>query len=100
MRTTPLTLGKTYRYHRYFKDSENPLVVVVEKRETMRLPNGEKVACLVLHPTIGDQGMFSKRADARVWITDDELRIPVQIRSRLDFGTLTLRLTKIVMPGG
>ncbi len=44
--------------------------------------------------------MFSERADARVWITDDELRIPVQIRSRLDFGTITLKLTKIVMPGG
>ncbi len=98
MRVTPLTLGKTYRYHRYYNDSENPLVVKVEKREIMKLPNGEKVACLVLHPTIGDQGMFSKRADARVWITDDELRIPVQIRSSLDFGTITLKLTKVVLP--
>jgi len=96
MRITPLKVGQTYRYHRYFKDDENPLIVEVEKRETMTLPNGEKINCLVLHPTIGDRGMFSKRANARVWLTDDTRRIPVQIRSRFDFGTITLKLTKIV----
>jgi hypothetical protein len=43
--------------------------------------------------------MFSPRADARVWLTDDPRRIPVQVRSRQPFGTLTLQLTSMEFAG-
>ena len=98
MRITPLEVGKTYEYDRYYKDDKNPLVVKVEKREKLKLPDGRKVACLVLRPVIGDKGMFSKRAKATVWLTDDARRIPVQIRSRFPFGTITLKLRKMILP--
>jgi hypothetical protein len=100
MRVTPLVVGKTYRYDRYFQDEKNPLVVKVEKRQKLKLPDGRKVECLVLHPIIGDRGMFAERANARVWLTDDARRIPVQIRSRFPFGTITLKLRKMVLPNG
>ena len=41
------------------------------KRERMELPDGSKVQCLVLHPVIDTKGMFSKRSDTRIWLTDD-----------------------------
>lgn len=100
IRTTPLEVGKTYRFARHFKPELNPIVVNVLKREAIELPDGTKVPGLVLNPVVGDK-MFSARADARLWITDDARRIPVQIRSRLSFGTITLRLEKITpAPGG
>ena len=94
VRTTPLEVGKTYRFERHFKPEFNPIVITVLKREMFELPDGTEVACLVLNPVVGDK-MFSKRAEARLWITDDARRIPVQIRSRLDFGQITLRLEKM-----
>jgi hypothetical protein len=72
----------------------------VVKREKMELPDGSKVQCLVLHPVIDTKGMFSKRSDTRIWLTDDERRLPVQIRSKFPFGTITLRLKDMVVPGG
>jgi hypothetical protein len=48
----------------------------------------------VLNPVVGDK-MFAPRADARLWITDDARRLPVQIRSRLPYGTITLSLKKM-----
>jgi hypothetical protein len=65
----------------------------------MELPDGSKVQCLVLHPVIDTKGLFSKRSDTRVWLTDDERRLPVQIRSKFPFGTITLRLKDMVVPG-
>jgi hypothetical protein len=92
VRITPLEVGQKYVFDRYFKKEKNPVTIEVVKREKMELPDGSKVQCLVLHPVIDTKGLFSKRSDTRIWLTDDERRLPVQIRSKFPFGTITLRL--------
>jgi len=42
--------------------------------------------------------MFSKRSETQIWLTDDERRLPVQIRSKFPFGTITLRLKGMKLP--
>ena len=100
VRITPLEVGKKYVFDRYFRKEKNPVTIEVVKREKMQLPDGSKVECLVLHPVIDTKGMFSKRSDTRIWLTDDERRLPVQIRSKFPFGTITLRLKDVVVPAG
>ena len=99
VRMTPLELGKKYAYDRYFRKDKNPVTIHVLKREKMELPDGSKVQCLVLHPIIDTKGLFSKRSETMIWITDDARRLPVQIRSKFPFGTITLRLKDMVLPG-
>ncbi|HEV8455828.1 MAG TPA: DUF3108 domain-containing protein [Gemmatimonadales bacterium] len=99
VRMTPLEVGKKYAYHRYFRKDKNPVTIQVVKREKMELPDGSKVQCLVLHPVIDTKGLFSKRSETRIWLTDDARRLPVQIRSKFPFGTITLRLKDMVLPG-
>jgi hypothetical protein len=96
---TPLEVGQKYTYDRYFKKETNPVTIEVLKRERMELPDGSKVQCLVLHPVIDTKGMFSKRSDTRIWLTDDARRLPVQIRTKFPFGTITLRLRDMVLAG-
>jgi hypothetical protein len=98
VRVTELQVGKTYSYDRYFRKEKNPVTIEVTKREKMELPDGREVDCLVLHPVIDTKGMFSKRSDTRIWLTDDERRLPVQIRSKFPFGTITLRMKEMVLP--
>jgi hypothetical protein len=99
VRVTPLEVGKKYTYDRYFRKDKNPVTIEVMKRERMELPDGSKVQCLVLHPTIDTKGLFSKRSETRIWLTDDDRRLPVQIRTKFPFGTITLRLNDMVLPG-
>jgi hypothetical protein len=99
VRTTPLEVGKTYRFNRYYWAAKNPIVIKVLKRETLELPDGSKAPCLVLNPVVGETGLFAGRADARVWLTEDARRIPVQIRSRQPFGEITLKLQRIGQTG-
>jgi hypothetical protein len=99
VRMTPLQVGKKYTYNRYFRKEKNPVTIEVLKRERMELPDGSKVQCLVLHPIIDTKGLFSKRSETRIWLTDDPRRLPVQIRSKFPFGTITLRLKDMVLPG-
>jgi hypothetical protein len=100
LRTIPLEKGQTYKYNRYFRKDLNPVVIKVEKREEMELPDGKKVQCLVLSPAVGSDGLFAPRAEAKLWLTDDERRIPVQIKSKLPFGSVTLRLITMKLPDG
>jgi hypothetical protein len=99
IRTTELTVGKTYTFNRYFRPDKGPITIKVLKRETMELPDGEKAVCLVINPVVGDKGTFAKKSNARIWLTDDARRIPVQIKTEL-FGTITLRLKRIANAGG
>jgi Protein of unknown function (DUF3108) len=95
MRTQPLEVGKEYKLDLYFRTEKNPVILRVEKREEMELPDGSKVDCLVVAPVVSDRGIFAPRQEARVWLTDDARRIPVQIRTKYPFGVVTLRLEKI-----
>lgn len=99
VRVTPLEVGKTYKYDRYFRKDKNPVTIAVLKREKLQLPDGTRVNCLVLHPVIETKGLFSKRSETRIWLTDDERRIPVQVRTKFPFGTVTLRLKEMVLAG-
>lgn len=99
IRTTELVVGKTYTFNRYFRPDKGPITVRVLKREAMELPDGTKPLCLVINPVVGDRGTFAKKSDARIWITDDARRIPVQIQTKL-FGTITLRLKRIAQSAG
>jgi hypothetical protein len=95
IRTVPLEVGKTYQFNRYFHLDNNPVVVKVVKRESCDLPEGKKTQCLLLQPTVGKEGMFAPRAESQLWVTDDVHRVPVQLRTKFPFGTLTLKITGI-----
>ena len=95
VRTMPLEVGKTYEFPRYYEMRKNPLVVKVLKRERMELPDKTKVHCLVLAPIIGTSGLFRPEAHARLWLTDDARRIPVQIKADIGIGDGTLRLKRM-----
>lgn len=100
LRTLPLELGKTYKFDRYFKKELNPVTITVVKREKMEMPDGREVNCVILNPVVGEDGLFASRSKAMLWITDDERRIPVQIKAKLAFGAVTLRLEKVDAEAG
>jgi hypothetical protein len=99
VRSTPLEVGKTYRFERYYWAARNPITIRVVKRQTAELPDGTRVPCLVLNPVVGETGLFGKQAQAQLLLTDDARRIPVEIRSRYSFGTVTLKLERIAGSG-
>jgi len=93
VRTLPLEVGKTYEFQRYFKAQGNPVRIRVLRRETVTVPAGTFKA-VVLQPTFQTKGIFSQNGRAEVWISDDERRLMVQMKSKLSFGSLNLYLQR------
>jgi hypothetical protein len=91
LRTIPLEVGKSYTWNRYFKPDRNPVRVTVVRRERIRVPAGEFDA-FVLQPKIKAKGIFAETANAEVWISDDENRVMLMMKTKLPFGAVSFQL--------
>ncbi len=97
VRTIPLEVGKTYEVPRYFNPAANPVRITVVRRETIKVPAGE-FKTVVLRPTFQSRGLFSEDGKAEVWISDDEYRFMVQMKTNLKIGSINLYLEKFTLP--
>ena len=91
LRTIPLAVGETYTFNRYFRPDRNPVTIKVLRRERIHVPAGEFDA-IVVQPIIKTKGIFSENGHAEVWLSDDDSRIMLQMKSGLSFGSLNLYL--------
>jgi len=97
VRTIPLEVGKSYEFQRYFKPDRNPVTIRVLRRERITVPAGTFDA-IVIQPVIKAKGVFSEDGRAELWISDDEHRMILQMKSQLAIGSLDLYLTSIHRP--
>jgi hypothetical protein len=91
IRTVPLSVGQTYDFPRYFKPDRNPVRVRVLRKESVKVPAG-RFDAIVVQPIIKSKGIFSENGRAEIWLSDDDRRIMLQLKSSLSFGTLSLYL--------
>jgi ribosomal protein S17E len=68
-----------------------PVTMKVEGREEIKTSLGS-FKTLRIQPT-ADAGVVKNRGNIWIWYTDDERHLPVQMRARLFWGTITFRLT-------
>jgi len=68
-----------------------PVTMKVEGREQIKTPLGT-FNTIRVQPT-ADAGVVKNRGNIWVWYTDDDRHLPVQMRARLFWGTITFRLT-------
>ncbi|MGI9076175.1 MAG: DUF3108 domain-containing protein [Gemmatimonadaceae bacterium] len=91
IRTVPFSVGQTYEFARYFRPDRNPVKIRVLRKERIDVPAG-KFNTIVIQPIIKTRGIFSEKGHAEIWLSDDDKRIMVQMKSTLSFGSLNLYL--------
>jgi len=82
VRSLPLEVGQRYVLEDYYKESGNPMILDVVRRETVTVPAGE-FQTIVVRPTIQTSGLFSQGGEAELYFTDDAYRFLVMLRSKL-----------------
>jgi len=92
IRTIPLRVGLDTTINNYFKADRNPIRIKVVRREKIRVPAGEFDA-IVIEPTIKTNGIFKEGGRASLWLSDDDNRIMLQMKSRVSsLGSLNVYL--------
>jgi hypothetical protein len=91
LRTIPLEVGKEYTFERYFRLDRNPVRIKVLRLDRVTVPAGTFDA-VVVQPIIKTKGIFSENGRAEVWLSNDEHRIMLQMKSRFSRFSLNLFL--------
>ncbi len=87
----PLVVGKSFVVPVVDAMHTVPVTMKVESREEVKTPLGT-FKTIRVQPT-ADAGVVKNRGDIWIWYTDDERHLPVQMRARLFWGTITFRLS-------
>lgn len=89
----PMTVGQSFQFP--LADATRTVLVTmkVEDHEEVKTPAGTFQTVRV-EPT-ADAGVVKNRGNIWIWYSDDSRHIPVQMRARLFWGTITFRLTSI-----
>jgi len=99
LRQMDLEVGKSYSMSRYFKEDGNPVVVEVLRKERKKVDAGE-FDCIVVRPLINTSKLFSEGGEAEIYLSDDDRRLMVYMKSNIQGfpGALELYL-KAYQPG-
>ncbi len=86
----PIALGHNFVIPVFDAMKVVPVTMKIEGREEIKTPLGT-FKTLRVQPT-ADAGVVKNRGNIWIWYTDDERHLPVQMRARLFWGTITFRL--------
>jgi hypothetical protein len=89
----PMEVGKSFVLPVVDAMHTVPVTMKVEGREEIKTPVGT-FKTLRVEPT-ADAGVVKNRGNIWIWYTDDDRHLPVQMRARLFWGTITFRLSSI-----
>ena len=98
VRTVPLEVGKSVYVPNHDNGKNYPLEVRVERRERVTVDAGT-FDCLVVEPVLMGEAVFKQNGRVKVWLTDDELRMPVLLKSKVFVGAIAGVLTHFELGG-
>jgi hypothetical protein len=91
--------GDTFSLPLYADGKVHSLAIICKERQTLNF-NGARTSTLLVEPKlVGDKGAFNKKGSLDIWLTDDNLKIPVQIKSKISIGAVTAKLLYSNKPG-
>jgi hypothetical protein len=90
-RLQPLPLGGTVTFDYHASRKSQPLEVRVLGRERVSVPAGE-FDCIAIEPVLKAGGIFKNKGRLVIWLTDDERRMPVQMKSKVTVGHISVVL--------
>jgi len=94
IRTQPLQVGESIFLSSHETKKVYDLEVKVHRREKLKVDAGT-FHTLVVEPLLKGEGIFKQKGRLLIWLTDDELKIPVQMTSAVAIGHITSELVDI-----
>ena len=96
VRAAGIRVGETQRDDRYFRPDRNPVVLTGLREESVKVGAGT-FETTVVRPTIKSGGIFAENGEAQVWFSNDERRLPVQVKTKFAKFSLTLSLESVTL---
>ena len=76
----------------FYKDKVYNLDVRYLGKETVEVPAGT-FHCIIVEPLVQEGGLFKSEGSILIWLTDDSLKVPVKVQTKVVIGSINAELT-------
>ncbi len=88
LRTQPLEIGKAVYIDIFDSDKFYKTEVNVLRKERIKIPDIGEVDTILVKPELKSEGLFQKKGDILIWLTNDERKIPVRVETKVPVGSV------------
>ena len=92
LRTQLLEVGKTIFIDVFDSNKFLSVEVNVLGKERLELSDKSKIDTVIVKPILKSEGLFQKKGDILIWLTDDENKTPVKIETEVPVGKVVAKL--------
>ena len=98
LRNEPLKVGDSTTF-RVFESRKNwELVIDVIAAEEVKVKAG-RFRTVVVHPKLKFEGIFRRKGELHIYMTDDQWHIPVLMKSKVSIGSIDAELVRFTLGG-
>ena len=94
VRTQKLEPGMPLYMSNHDNNKVYDLQVIVQRRERIKVDAGE-FNTIMVQPRLKGEAIFKQKGELWIWLTDDQYKIPVQMKSKVAVGKITTELKEI-----
>lgn len=84
--------GDRFHLENFYNDKVYPLDVIYHGKERIKVEAGT-FDCIMVEPLVVEGGLFKNEGNIIIWLTDDELKIPVKVKTKVIIGSIDSELT-------
>jgi len=84
--------GDRFHLENFYNDKVYPLDVIYLGKERITVEAGT-FDCIMVEPLVVEGGLFKNEGNIIIWLTDDELKIPVKVKTKVLIGSIDSELT-------
>ena len=92
VRTLDLEVGQSVYVPNHDNGKNYPLEIIVHQKERITVDAGT-FDTLVLEPVILGESLFEQKGRMKVWVTDDDIKMPVLMKTKIIVGAIAAVLT-------
>ena len=92
IRTQDLKVGESFFIDNYIDGKKYKTEIKTIKKETIKVDAGS-FDCILVEPLMQSVGVFKHSGKLKVWLTDDRLKMPVLMKSKVLVGSISAELT-------
>lgn len=85
-------VGDRVKLYNFFKDKVYDLDVKYLGKERISVAAG-KFDCIMVEPLVLEGGLFKSEGNIIIWLTNDDLKIPVKVKTKVVIGSIDAELT-------
>lgn len=93
IRTQKFQVGKPLHVDVFDSKKNWDVEVQVLRKEKLSTAAGE-IDTIVIKPLLQSEGIFNRKGDVVIWLTDDEKHIPVKLQSKVPVGSVNATLVE------